>query len=678
MENKNKYLEREVSWMYFNQRLIQEAQDKTVPLLNRINFLGIYSNNLDEFFRIRVALLNRIMKLSDSSYKMEKNITKKTLSKLTRLNKQYNDQYEIAFEEIKKELEILNIFILNEKQISDDHKREIHDLFYSKLNPYLLPRMISQNSTFDDLSDENVFLAVKLGVSQDNCEYALIELRTKHLGRFIQLSSDNPDRDDFLFLDDITRVCLPLIFVGKKYESYEAYTFKITKDAEIDVEPNLFGDFLIKLAQAVKNRKKGHPVRFIYDEAMPDDLLAKLLKIFKAGKADNIVVGSRYHNMKDLMSFPDINIKGLKYPKDKPILVKNLIKPISSFDTIVKKDVILHYPYYSFYNYVRVIQEAAISKDVQSIKITLYRLARNSSVANALISAARNGKKVTAVIELFARFDEESNIYWSSKMREAGINVIHGIEGLKIHSKITLIKRKKDSIVCISTGNFHEGNAAVYTDITLMTANQKLIKEADAVFDFFEKPYKIPVFKELLVSPINLRKGIKILINNEINNAKRGKPAYIMGKINHIVDNDIADKLYEAAEAGVKIDLLVRGNCSLITTGSKLKDNITIKGIIDKYLEHSRVLIFCNNLNEKYYMGSADWITRNFDARVEVMTPVYDKDIRKELKIIVEYGLRDNRKARIVDGTGSNRIKKSGKPFRSQEKLYEHYLNKES
>jgi len=345
----------------------------------------------------------------------------------------------------------------------------------------------------------------------------------------------------------------------------------------------------------------------------------------------------------------------------------------SVMEVIRQKDMLLHYPYHSFSNYIRLLREAAINKEVDSIKITLYRLADNSSVAEALICAAKNGKKVTAVIEILARFDEASNIYWAQKMREAGINVILGIEGLKIHSKLTLIKGKRGNFACINTGNFHEGNAKVYTDLTLMTANKVIVREVDNVFLFIQKPYIVTDFKKLLVSPLTMRSSIKSLINNEILNAKKGNPASIQCKLNHITDIDIIKKLYEASAAGVKIELLVRGSCSIITGIKGISSNITVKGIIDRYLEHSRIFIFCNGGKEKYYLGSADWISRNFDARVEVLTPVLDEKIQRELKLIVEYGLKDNLKARIVDGMGDNQIMPCEVPFRSQEELYNYY-----
>jgi len=667
------YLERDVSWMYFNRRVLQEAQDKTVPLQERLFFMGIYSNNLDEFFRVRVAMQNRIIALKESSLQQEKKISKETLTQINKLYKNYTVAFEETFNLLKNELEEHNIYILDEKQINEEQKAQIQQLFTEKLSRHLYPRLFLKNTNFKDLDDENVYLAVRMQKESNKKAYALIELQSNVFGRFIELVSDEPDKKVFMFLDDVVRICLPRIFVGQGFGQFDAYSFKLTKDAEMDIDIHL-SDVLKKVSRAVKNRKWGQPVRFIYDMDMPDDLLKQIRKAFNIKRPDNIPASGRYHNMKDLMSFPDCMPENLKYPAWPALAIGEIMEAESVMEIVKQKDLLLSYPYHSFSNYIRLLRETAINPDIHTIKITLYRLAENSTVAEALICAAKNGKKVTAVIELLARFDETSNIYWTQKMQDAGINVILGIEGLKIHSKLMLVKGKKGSIACINTGNFHEGNAKTYTDLTLMTADRNIVKEVDNVFLFIQKPYMTYSFKKLLVAPLSLRKDIKTLINTEIQNAKKGKVAYMQCKLNHITDKDIIEKLYEASEAGVKIELLVRGSCSIITGVEGISSNITIKGIIDRYLEHSRIFIFGNGGKEKYYIGSADWIYRNFDARVEVLVPVYDETIQKELKLIVEYGLKDNRKARIIDGTGNNEIPATDDiPFRSQEELYNYY-----
>ena len=671
-QEKSYYLEREISWMYFNHRVLQEAQDKTVPLLERFYYLGIYSNNLDEFFRVRVAVLNRIIVLKELSLKYEKKIAQETLSQIHKLYRKYTLEFEETFNSLKAELEEQGISILNETQINDEQQKQILLLFTEKLSLHLYPRLFLKNSNFKDINDESVYLAIRVLMDSGQKDYALLEVPSGIFGRFIEIPSEESKGKVFMFLDDVVRICLPQIFVRQEYARFDAYAFKVTKDAEIDINIDP-GDILGKVSKAVKNRKWGEPVRFIYDMNMPADLLKQIQKAFDIQKTDNITAGSRYHNLKDLMSFPDFGREDLKYPKWPALFVPDIVESESVIEVVKQKDILLHYPYHSFSNYIRLLREAAISKDVYAIKITLYRLAKNSSVAEALICAAKNGKKVTAVIELLARFDEASNIYWTQKMQEAGINVILGIEGLKIHSKLTLIKGKRANIACLNTGNFHEGNAKSYTDLTLMTADKGIVKEVDDVFSFIQKPYVIHDFKKLLVAPLTLRTGIKSLINIEIRNAKKGKPAYIQCKLNHVTDAEIIKKLYEASAAGVKIELLVRGSCSIITGIKGVSSNITVKGIIDRYLEHSRIFIFCNGGKEKYYLGSADWIYRNFDTRVEVLTPVLDEKIQQELKLIVEYGLKDNLKARMVDGTGNDQIVAGEVPFRSQEELYKYY-----
>jgi polyphosphate kinase len=672
-DNRNLYLEREISWMYFNHRVLQEAQDKTVPLLERLKFLGIYSNNLDEFFRVRVALLERIITLKELSLKYEKRIAQDTLTEVNKLYKKYSLEFDETFKSLKQELKKQNICLLDETQISAAQREQIRQLYNNTLNSHLYPRFFSRKANFKDINDESVYLAVKLTISSGKNEYALLELPSSIFGRFIKIDSDREGKKAFMFLDDVVRVCLPDIFVGKKYTNIEAHAFKLTKDAEIDIDIRLQGDIMKKVSQAVQDRKWGNPVRFIFDNSISPDMLAQIQKAFAIRNQDNVVAGSRYHNLKDLISFPDCQGDNFHYAEWKPLFVRKIIEALSVMDTIKRQDILLHYPYYSFSNYVRLLREAAISKEVHTIKITLYRLAKNSSVVEALICAAKNGKKVTAVVELLARFDEASNIYWSKKMQEAGINVITGIDGLKIHSKLTFIKGTKGAFACINTGNFHEGNAKMYTDLTLMTANKSIVKEVEDVFKFIQKPYIVPEFKKLIISPLNSRKNIKTLIANETRNAKLSKEAYIKCKINHITDQEIIDKLYEASTAGVKIELLVRGSCSIITGIVGVSENITVKSIVDRYLEHSRIFIFCNGGKEKYFIGSADWIYRNFDARVEVLAPVFDEKIQLELKRIVEYGLKDNIKGRIVDGSGDNRIEHGEPAFRSQEELYEYY-----
>ena len=478
-----------------------------------------------------------------------------------------------------------------------------------------------------------------------------------------------------MFLDDVIRFCLPLIFSDFSYQNIEVYTFKFTKDAEMELDTDLRNSIMQKISKGVKSRKNGEPIRLVYDAAMPVSVLRQLSHMLSIDKWDTRIAGGRYHNLKDLMKFPVCGREDLKFPVHPPLFPTGFTEKRSILENIREKDCFLHYPYHSFSSFLRILREAATHKDVKAIRMTVYRLAKDSKVVQTLIAAARNGKKVTVVIELMARFDEASNINWSKQMQEAGIRVIFGVEGLKIHAKLLHITSRKGDIACISTGNFHEGNAAQYTDVTLMTAGKSLVKEVYKVFEFIEKPY-IPVkFKELLVSPNDMRNKLIRYINREIKNARLGKQAAIWGKVNHITDIQLIGKLYAASAAGVKINLLVRGNCSLVTGIPRVSENIRINGIIDRYLEHSRIFIFENEGNHLCLLGSADWMPRNLDNRIEVLAPVYDPQIRKELKLIIEYGLKDSLQGRKVDGTDKNSAwtNEENLPFRSQTELYQYY-----
>ncbi len=677
------YLERDISWMYFNRRILQEATRSHVPLLERMAFLGIYSNNLDEFFRVRVASQNRIAECMDKSAAKEREKAKKLLKQIGKLNARYVKDYEEAVSTVTQELKKENIYLVSDSEVTPEQLQFIQSFYKEKLNGFIVPVWFSAIKLLDCENDENIYLAVKVSKSgsKPSPDYAFLELPVNICGRFVQLP-DHENKSYLMYLDDVIRCCLPLVFEGLDYDKFEAYAFKFTRDAEMEIDNDLRTGTLQKISKGVKSRKRGEPLRVIYDNHMPKDLLKRVLKKLDLDSLDTVIESGRYQNHKDLMKFPDCGHSNLKYPKWPPILKKELDGPESLLKKIQQKDRFIHVPYHSFDSFIRVLQEAAVSKQVTSIKITLYRLAKESKVVKALIGAARNGKKVTVVIELLARFDEASNINWSKKMQDAGIKVIFGVEGLKVHSKITHIGMKTGpDIACISTGNFHEGNARMYTDCMLMTAYPKLVKDVNQVFEFIERPYTPIHFKELLVSPNEMKNKFITLINNEIKNKKAGKPAYIKIKINHITDPIMVDKLYEASEAGVDIDLVVRGNCSLITDIPDLSTHIRIHGIIDRYLEHSRIFIFANGGEEKVFLGSADWMPRNLDHRIEVITPVYDPAIKGEMKRIVEYGLKDTLQGRVVDGLGDNQFwSEEGQetPFRSQEALYNYYLAENS
>lgn len=676
------YLERDISWMYFNERILQEATRPHVPLLERLSFLGIYSNNLDEFFRVRMASQSRIAECGDRAAVRESEHAKKIIKQIGKLNAHYAKAYAQAVEQVTEELKRENICLVDDTEVTPEQLEFIRSYFRERLSGFIVPVWFSAIKWLDYENDENIYLAVKVSRAEPKpvADYAFLEVPVGPCGRFVRLP-DHEGRSYLMYLDDVVRCCLPLVFEGLGFTSFEAYTFKFTRDAEMEIDNDLRTGILQKISKGVKSRKRGEPLRVLYDARIPKDLLKRVLRKLDLDSLDTVLASGRYQNHKDFMRFPDCGRADLRYPTWTPILKRELDGPASLLDRIRQKDRFIHVPYHNFDSFIRILQEAAVSKEVESIKITLYRLARESKVVRALIGAARNGKKVTVVIELLARFDEASNINWSKRMQEAGIKVIFGVEGLKVHSKIVHIGMKRGAdIACISTGNFHEGNARTYTDCMLMTASRRLVKDVDSVFGFIERPYTPVRFKELLVSPNEMKNRFVALINNEIKNRKSGKPAYIKIKINHITDPVMVEKLYEASRAGVDIDLLVRGNCSLVPGIPGVSDHIRIAGIIDRYLEHSRIFVFAAGGEERVFIGSADWMPRNLDNRVEVITPVYDPEVKEEMKRIVDFGLRDTLQARIVDGEGKNLFKQpdeGGQPFRSQEALYEYYLNEE-
>ena len=667
---KKAYVERDVSWMYFNHRILQEAEKEFVPLLERLSFLGIYSNNLDEFFRVRVASLNRMLER-----KLDKDIEqqiKKSLKTINKLNESYSKEYTEAVDKVFEELETHKIRLVTEANLNDEQKDFLSQFFYDKLNGSVNPIWLSEIEDLTVLEDNRIYLIFEKCEKKDNKKkYAIVKVPDRIYGRWVKIPSSD-GFDNIMYLDDVIRYCLPLVFLGFKESTYRAYSFKFTKDAEMEMDNDADFGTMEKIALGVNSRKKGEAVRVIYDHEMPREMQRKLRDRLNTKELDASLAGGRYQNHKDLMSFPDCGRNDLKYDKWTPIMKPEFVSNESILDQIRQKDRFIHVPYHNFNGYIRVLREAAIKPEVKSIKTTLYRLAKDSKVVKALITAARNGKKVTAVVELLARFDEESNIKWSKRMQEEGVNVIFGVEGLKIHSKLLYIESKKGNIACIGTGNFHEGNAKIYTDYLMMTARPKIVNEVAKVFDFIDRPFSPFRFSELLVSPNSMKSRILRMLDTEIRNAGEGKEAWVKIKINHITDTDMVTKLYQASKAGVKIDIVIRGNCSLIPGIKGLSENIRCVGIIDRYLEHSRILIFANGGKPRYFLGSADWMPRNLLNRIEVLTPVYDEELQADLMRTISYGMRDTTNGRIVDGKGTNNFVE-GEPFRSQQELYKEY-----
>ena len=670
---KKAYVERDVSWMYFNHRILQEAEKEFVPLLERLSFLGIYSNNLDEFFRVRVASLNRMLER-----KLDKDTEqqiKKSLKTINKLNESYSKEYTEAVDRVFEELETHKIRLVTEASLNDEQKDFLSQFFYDKLNGSVNPIWLSEIEDLTVLEDNRIYLIVEKCEKKDNKKkYAIVKVPDRIYGRWVKIPSSD-GFDNIMYLDDVIRYCLPLVFLGFKESTYRAYSFKFTKDAEMEMDNDADFGTMEKIALGVNSRKKGDAVRVIYDHEMPREMQRKLRDRLNTKELDASLAGGRYQNHKDLMSFPDCGRKDLKYDKWSPIMKPEFISNESILDQIRQKDRFIHVPYHNFNGYIRVLREAAIKPEVKSIKTTLYRLAKDSKVVKALITAARNGKKVTAVVELLARFDEESNIKWSKRMQEEGVNVIFGVEGLKIHSKLLYIESKKGNIACIGTGNFHEGNAKIYTDYLMMTARPKIVNEVAKVFDFIDRPFSPFRFSELLVSPNSMKSRILRMLDTEIRNAGEGKEAWVKIKINHITDTDMVTKLYQASKAGVKIDIVIRGNCSLVPGIKGLSENIRCVGIIDRYLEHSRILIFANGGKPRYFLGSADWMPRNLLNRIEVLTPVYDEEMQADLMRTISYGMRDSTNGRLIDGKGTDDFV-NGEPFRSQEELYKELKSK--
>ena len=695
MKTKNTYVNRELSWLKFNARVLQEAADEKVPLLERLRFAGIFSNNLDEFFKVRYATVKRVA-MNESSDKELGVHAKELLEEITKEVIQLQDESLSIINTITEELEKEQIFIVNEKTLLPEHEAFVNTYFYDKVRPALFTIILNDLEKFPQLKDDVAYLAVKMTLKEDEkasgvqkffsskaykekIQYALIELPTT-LNRFIELPQIG-DKHYIIMLDDVIRFCLHLIFSIFNYESLSANMIKITRDAELDIDDDLSKSFVEKISTSVEDRRKGAPVRFVYDKTIDKDTLHFLIEKMGIVNTDSVIPGGRYHNRRDYMSFPSLGRTDLTYAPIHPLPVKGLTSEESLLKKIAEKDYLQFTPYHTFSNIIWFLREAALDPKVKSVKITIYRLAKNSQVVNSLINAVKNGKKVTVQIELQARFDEESNIRYAEQLKAEGVKLIFGVRGLKVHSKICVIEREEGKGIkrygFISTGNFNESTAKVYTDYTLFTANQDILKEVNKVFNFFETNYNIQKYKHLIVSPHYTKKILKQLIEEEIKNAKAGKEAYIKLKMNNITSYKMIDKLYEASRAGVKIQMIVRGICCLVPGIEGMSENIEVISIVDKFLEHPRLFIFGNNGNAKVYISSADWMTRNISFRVEVGCPIYDETIKQELIDTFEISWADNVKARVIDQAQDNHYRTHTLPAqRSQVALYEYYQQK--
>lgn len=680
LKQKNRYINRELSWLHFNARVLQEAADNNVPLIERLRFLGIFSNNLDEFFKVRYATVKRIYEAGKEGKSQLGGLkAEELLEAITKIVIDQQSESLKILSSIDVELEYQNIHILNESDITEIHHDFIKNYFLQVISPALVIIILNEEVALPELKDSAAYLTVKMSNTNGNDRFALIEI-SKAMDRFIVLPSVG-DSQYIIMVDNILRYCLDDIFNIFDYDSISAHMIKITRDGELDFDSDLSKSFVEKLSASVKDRNSGEPVRFVYDKKIDQDTLDFLLNIMGIDSQDSIIPGGRYHNRRDYMDFPSLGRTDLLYDKIKPLPVKGLSLQKSIFNTIANKDYLVYTPYHTFSYIVKFLREAALDPNVKTIKITIYRLAQISHVASSLINAAKNGKEVTVSIELRARFDEAANINYAEQMQGAGVKMFFGVTGLKVHCKMCVVEREEEGKLkrygFISTGNFNESTAKVYTDFTLLTANSKILKDINKVFDFFRVNYKVYRYKHIITSPHYTKTKLFNLIDNEILNANSGKPAYIKLKMNSISNNDMIKKLYEASRAGVQIQMIVRGICCLIPGVNGMSENIEVISIVDKFLEHTRLFVFANNDDPKIYISSADWMTRNIHTRVEVTCPIYDENIKKELLDLFDICWNDNVKARVINETQDNNyLKNDKKKIRAQFETYNYYLKK--
>jgi polyphosphate kinase len=674
------FFNRELSWLSFNDRVLQEALDEAVPLVERIRFLGIYSNNLDEFYRVRVANVKRMIQLNNKKVEGYKGSPEQLYEEIRNVVIKQQRKFEHAYASILHTLKQDNIHHINEHTVTPEQRAILKEYFFKSVIHDIVPVLLDKKSAFPKLRDKAIYLAVRMEWDQKRkVRYALIEIPNV-VSRFY-IFNEGP-KPGIILIDDIIRLHLAEVFPIFSFDTIEAFTFKFTRDAELTLDDDVSMSLIEKMEKSIKQRKTGEPVRMVYDYKMPPDLLEKLITNLHLDQGINSIPGGKYHNFKDFMKFPDFGNPNYIYPKHQAVSHPELEHQPSIIKIIIEKDILLHFPYQRFDHVVDLIREAAIDPKVESIKINIYRVAGNSQVMNALINAIRNGKEVTVILELQARFDEENNLYWAERMREEGAKVLYGPQGLKIHSKLIQIKRISDKrtslITYVGTGNFNERTANVYTDLGLLTVNKKIANEVEHVFHMMEHTLHHHSFKHLLVSPINARKKFIALIENERKFAEKGKPAFIRIKINNLVDAPMIEKLYNASRAGVKIELIVRGICCLIPGVKGMSENIQVISIVDRYLEHSRLFIFGNDGDPLYFISSADWMERNLDKRIEVGAPIFEEHLKNELNLIFNLQWNDRTKARIIDKMQRNHYKEAKgleAELHSQHALKEHYLD---
>jgi polyphosphate kinase len=677
-------INRDISWLSFNARVLQEAADKTLPIIERIKFLGIFSNNLDEFFRVRVGTYKRMINLGKDAKSYIGENPLKVLRKIQTIVVNQQKEFDRIYAEILIELKKKNIFIVDEKSLTKSQGLFVKNYFREKVRPLLVPIMIQHTARIPSLRDKSIYLAVKLShkLKNKDSRYALIQV-PDDVPRFVQLPEEDKKKGTFIILlDDVIRFCLEDIFFVFNYDTYGAYTVKLTRDAELDIDSDLSKSITEKISRSLKQRKIGEPVRLVYDHQIPHDMLDFFIKCMKIDKSQALLPGGRYHNFKDFMQFPSVGGVELK---SMPLAIMEHPKlkgNKSMFDVLRKEDILLTFPYQSFDHIIDFLREAAIDPAVTSIKITLYRVAKNSKIINALVNAIQNGKAVTVVVELQARFDEQANLNLANKLQDEGATLIYGVQGLKVHSKLIYISRKEGNknvaYAHVGTGNFNESTAKVYSDFSLLTSDSRITSEVEKVFHFFKNNYKTGTYKNLLVAPFFMRNKLLKLIQNEIKNAKANKPALIQLKLNSLTDEELIKKLYAASNAGVKIQLIIRGICSLVPGIKGMSENIEAISLVDQFLEHARSMVFYNGGKELVYISSADWMIRNLDFRTEVACPIYNTELQKEIKRIFELQWNGSTKVRILNEKQDNPYRQApdGIKRRAQMEIYNYFKQK--
>ncbi|MBO0502145.1 polyphosphate kinase 1 [Aeromonas veronii] len=679
MSTDKQYEEKELSWLSFNERVLQEAMDKTVPLIERVRFLGIFSSNQDEFFKVRVSdvkrriLINEVHGGDDEAKVLLRAIQQKVMA--------LGEAFDNTYKELLIALARHNIFLVNENQLSDAIQKWLRVFFKEKVLRHIIPILLNKEvNPVKFLKDEYTYLAIEMKKNGQVIQYALVEVPTDDLPRFFQLPPEGTRRKkQIIILDNVIRFCLDEIFKGFfDYDEIAAYAVKLTRDAEYDLSDQLDLSLVDKMSDGLKQRLTAMPVRFVYEREMPAAMISFLKLKLQISSYDAIMPGGRYHNFKDFIGFPNVGRDYLENPKLPALDCRDFDGFVNAFDAITKQDILLYYPYHKFHHFTELVRQAAFDPAVSAIRINIYRVAKKSRIIHSLIDAANNGKKVTVVVELRARFDEAANIDWANILTDAGVKVVFGVPSLKIHSKLCLITRHENGEAVryahIGTGNFNEKTAKIYTDFSLLTRNPDITAEVEGVFEYIEYPYKRYKFNHLLVSPINSRRQLYRLIDNELSNAKAGQQSGIILKINNLVDKDLINRLYAAGQAGVPIQMIIRGMCALRPGVPGLSDNIKVISIIDRFLEHPRVMVFHNKGNPQLYISSADWMSRNIDGRIEVGTPIYDERLKQRIMDILELQLSDTCKARVIDADQQNEYVKRGnrRKIRSQVAIYDY------